>query len=108
MTNSSEPSTAQCLIQLKALVADVEKMMEDSLSGHSATDYEGLRERFDAARAGLSGVCAGAKEKVAAGAKSVDQAIRANPYQSVAIAAGIGLLVGGLVTALVMQRHSER
>ncbi len=39
----------------------------------------------------------GAKQRVVAGAKSTDQAIRANPYQSLAIAAGVGLLVGVLL-----------
>jgi ElaB/YqjD/DUF883 family membrane-anchored ribosome-binding protein len=40
---------------------------------------------------------AGARKRALAGAKSADTAIRGNPYQATAIAAGIGLLLGVLV-----------
>ena len=39
----------------------------------------------------------GARKRVVAGAKCTDEAIRENPYQSLAIAGGVGLLVGLLL-----------
>jgi ElaB/YqjD/DUF883 family membrane-anchored ribosome-binding protein len=38
-----------------------------------------------------------AQEKAVAGAKATDQAIRANPYSSLGIAFGAGLLLGFLI-----------
>lgn len=83
--------------ELQSLVAEAETMMADSVSEHSADAIEALRERFFTAQARFVAICETAKKKVIAGAKCTDVAIRANPYQSVAIAAGVGLLVGVLL-----------
>jgi len=72
-------------------------MVGDSLTEHSEDAMSALRSRFDAAQERVSELYAGAKKKVVAGAKCTDEAIRANPYQSLAIAAGVGLLVGVLL-----------
>ena len=85
------------LEDLRSLVADAEKMMGDSLTEHSADAMLALRARFDAAQERLGELYAGARQKVVAGAKCTDEAIRANPYQSLAIALGAGLLVGVLL-----------
>lgn len=100
MKNKSE-STAQTpkdlLNELQALVAEAEKMMGDSLSEHTEDAVSSLRTRFDAAQERLSDLYAGAKTRVVAGAKCTDAAIRENPYQALAIAAGVGLLAGVLL-----------
>lgn len=100
MKNKTE-STAQTpqdlLEDLRTLVVEAEKMMGDSLTEHSEDALNALRSRFDAAQERASELCAGARKKVIAGARYTDESIRANPYQSLAIAAGIGLLVGVLV-----------
>lgn len=83
--------------ELQTLVAEAETMMMDSVSEHSADAVEALRARFLAAQERLTELCATAKTKVIAGAKCTDAAIRANPYQSLAIAAGVGLLCGVLL-----------
>lgn len=105
--NSTAPSPAELLLELKALVTEAETLMAKSLSGHSANDYDSLRERVDSARDRLGQVCIGARSKVAAGARCADEAIRANPYESLAIAAGVGLLVGGVVGTLVARRNAN-
>ena len=87
----------ELLTELQTLVVEAEKMMADSLSEHSADAVTNLRTRFDAAQERFSEVYAGAKTRVVAGAKCTDAAIRANPYQSLAIAAGVGLLAGVLL-----------
>jgi ElaB/YqjD/DUF883 family membrane-anchored ribosome-binding protein len=100
MKNNTE-TTAQTpkdlLNDLHTLVAEAEKMMGDSLSENSEGAISALRSRFDAAQERLSDLYTGARKKVVAGAKYTDETIRANPYQSIAIAAGVGLLVGVLL-----------
>ncbi len=87
---------------LHTLVAEAEKMVGDSVSEHSAESLANLRERFAAAQERFAELYAGAREKVVAGAKCTDTAIRENPYRALGIAAGVGLLVG----LLLGRRHS--
>lgn len=70
------------------LVAEAERMMQEPASAQDEETLSRLRRRCDEA-----------KERISAGAKSADEAIRANPYQSLAIALGAGLLVGLLLGA---------
>ena len=87
----------ELLNDLHTLVNEAEKMMGDSISEHTADAVQALRTRFDATHERLAELYTGARQKVIAGAKCTDETIRANPYQSLAIAAGVGLLVGVLV-----------
>ena len=99
MKNNPIPAqTPQDLLnELRTLVAEAEKMLGDSVSETSTAAVDALHSRYDDARERLGELYAGAKQRVTAGAKCTDAAIRANPYQSLAIAAGVGLLVGVLV-----------
>jgi ElaB/YqjD/DUF883 family membrane-anchored ribosome-binding protein len=91
------PHTAKELfIEMQSLLGEAQSMMSNSVSEHSAEAMTNLRERFGAAQERLGEVYASARKQVVAGAKYTDETIRANPYQSIAIAAGIGLLVGVL------------
>ena len=85
------------LSDLQALVVEAERMLTGSLSEHSAETFRKLRARFDVARDQFADACSEARVKVTAGAKFADECIRAKPYQSVAVAAAVGLLVGLLV-----------
>jgi len=96
-THETAQTPKELLSDLKALVIEAESMMADSLSEHSAEALSNLRERFGAVQERFADVYDGAKKKVIAGAKYTDTTIRENPYQSVAIAAGVGLLVGVLL-----------
>ena len=71
--------------------------MESSVSEHTGDAMNALRARYAAAQERVGELYTSAKKNVVAGAKYTDETIRANPYQSIAIAAGIGLLVGVLV-----------
>ena len=93
----STHTPAELLKELQTLVVEAEHMMAASLSEHSTEAMEKLRQRFGAAQARLSEFGDGAKRRVVDGAKCTDAAIRANPYQSLAIAVGVGLLFGVLV-----------
>jgi ElaB/YqjD/DUF883 family membrane-anchored ribosome-binding protein len=83
--------------EMQALVAEAQTMMGDSISEHSAEAMANLRERFAAAQERFADVYDGAKKKVVAGAKYTDTSIRENPYQAMAVALGVGVLLGVLV-----------
>lgn len=87
----------ELLLELKALAAEAEAMMVGSLTEHSAEAMTNLRERFAAAQERFTEIYDQTKQKVVDGAKCTDTSIRENPYQSLAIALGVGLLVGVLV-----------
>lgn len=72
-------------------------MLSEDASEYAEEAMDSLRDRLDAAQARLSELYSGAKRQVVAGAKHTDAAIRANPYQAIAIAAGVGLLLGVLL-----------
>jgi ElaB/YqjD/DUF883 family membrane-anchored ribosome-binding protein len=95
-TDTVRPSN-DLVTELKTLMSEAETIMGGALNEHSSDSLEGLRERFSAVQDRLASTCESAKKKVVAGAKYTDEAIRANPYQSLAIAAGVGLLVGVLL-----------
>lgn len=88
------------LNDLRALVTEAERLLGQPQAGACNCDatLAALRERFEAAQERLGDLYAGAKRKVAAGAKYTDEAIRENPYQSMAIALGVGLLAGALLS----------
>jgi ElaB/YqjD/DUF883 family membrane-anchored ribosome-binding protein len=88
---------SELLVELKSLVAEAETMMADSLSEHTAEAIGNLRERFSAAQERFSEVYDNTKKKVVAGAKYTDATIRENPYQSMAVALGVGVLLGLLI-----------
>lgn len=94
---TSAQTPKELLNDLHSLVADAEKMMSESVSEHTDDALSAMRTRFEAAQERLGELYEGARSKVAAGAKYTDETIRANPYQSIAIAAGVGLLVGVLL-----------
>jgi ElaB/YqjD/DUF883 family membrane-anchored ribosome-binding protein len=96
-TASTAQSPKDLLHDLRTLVAEAEKMLGDSVSEHTEDAMNALRSRFHAAQERLSEFYSGARKKVIAGAKYTDETIRANPYQSLAIAAGVGLLIGVLL-----------
>jgi ElaB/YqjD/DUF883 family membrane-anchored ribosome-binding protein len=96
-SNAIAHTPKELLDDLHALVADAEKMMSESISEHTEGAVGALRDRFETAQERLGELYEGARTKVVAGAKYTDETIRANPYQSIAIAAGVGLLVGVLL-----------
>lgn len=87
----------ELLHELQALAGEAQSLISDSVSEHSSEALSQLRDRFTAAQARFSDVYEASRKKVVAGAKCTDAAIRENPYQALAVAAGVGLLVGVLL-----------
>jgi ElaB/YqjD/DUF883 family membrane-anchored ribosome-binding protein len=94
--NETAQTPKELLDELQTLVTEAEAMIAGSATEHSADAFDSLRSRFGAVQERFTDAYAGARKKVVAGAKYTDETIRANPYQSLAIAAGVGLLVGVL------------
>jgi ElaB/YqjD/DUF883 family membrane-anchored ribosome-binding protein len=96
MKNSNETAQTprELLNELQTLVTEAEAMIAGAVTEHSADAFDSLRSRFSAAQERFTDTYNGARKKVIAGAKYTDETIRANPYQSLAIAAGVGLLIG--------------
>jgi ElaB/YqjD/DUF883 family membrane-anchored ribosome-binding protein len=91
--NDPDESTEKLLQDLKEVVQDGEELLR--------AGAEELSEKGMAARARLSSALDAAREtgrrlqeRTVEGARATDRAIRANPYQSIGIAFGIGLVVG--------------
>lgn len=96
-------SPGKLLEDLRALVAEAEKLMRNAAGDTPAEGDPGsLKNRLDRTQIRLGELYSDTRDRFAAGAKSADASVRANPYQSLAIAAGIGLLVG------VMTRRSSK
>jgi ElaB/YqjD/DUF883 family membrane-anchored ribosome-binding protein len=90
-----EQSTEKLLQDLREVVRDGEELLKAGANE--------LGERGSAAREKLAAALEVAREtqqrlqeRAMQGARATDQLIRANPYQAVGIAFGVGLLVGVL------------
>jgi ElaB/YqjD/DUF883 family membrane-anchored ribosome-binding protein len=94
---ASNDATDTFLTDLRALVIEAEKLLDESPEGANTGIGSALRARLDAAKERFSDLYASARKQAIAGGKNTDKAIRENPYQSLAIAACVGLLVGVLV-----------
>jgi len=87
----------ELLKELRTLVAEAEKMAGNSLTEHSEEALEAVRVRFEAAQERLAHLYEGTKQKFIKGVRYTDHKIRENPYQSLAIALGVGVLVGVII-----------
>ena len=98
-TERTTQTPEDVLNELRSLVTEAERILGQGPRGSCACDVtlESLRERFQAAQERLGVAYQETKRKVVSGAKQADQTIRDNPYQSIAIALGIGLLAGALL-----------
>ena len=97
--SNPEARTPQEIVdELRALVAEAEKIVGgDATRGMCDDTMAALRERLASAQERIAGLYEETKQKVAAGARATDATIRENPYQSLAVALGVGLVVGVLL-----------
>jgi ElaB/YqjD/DUF883 family membrane-anchored ribosome-binding protein len=110
MKNNHDTAThtpKELLAELQTLVTEAEKMIGGSLSEHSDDAVSSIKARFSAAHDRFNDIYEGTKKKVVAGAHYTDKTIRENPYQSLAVALGVGALVGGLIGMLVGRNSNK-
>ena len=91
------PEVQAIIANISQLMAEAEQMLGESTSHHAEAQINLLRTRCDTVRAHLAACCTNAGRALADGARHTDRAIRANPYQTVLIALGAGLVAGVLL-----------
>ena len=96
MNADTEQTDARLASHLKALVQDAEELMNIH-AGQAGEEVSEAHSRLAAALDSAKAAYQRLEEKTIAVAKATDQTIREHPYESIAIAFGLGLLVGVLV-----------
>jgi ElaB/YqjD/DUF883 family membrane-anchored ribosome-binding protein len=100
MKNDSSHATEspeQMVEHISRLMAEAEALLVGPVADRAGDKFHQLRARFDNLQARASDVYGDAREKVVAGAKKTDETIRSHPYESLAIALGVGVLLGALL-----------
>jgi ElaB/YqjD/DUF883 family membrane-anchored ribosome-binding protein len=87
----------ELLSDLQALSIEAAKVVKEAAGEGAESALAVLRDQFESAQERFYDLYGQAKEKTIAGAKYTDKAVRTHPYESIAIAAGVGLLVGLLI-----------
>ncbi|WP_235971253.1 DUF883 family protein [Azohydromonas caseinilytica] len=93
---ANNPGMDQLKSDLKAIVADAEALMRSSAASASASAAQ-LRERLREARHDLRDLQANAVNKTRAAGQAADDFVHDKPWRSIAVAAGVGFLVGMLI-----------
>jgi ElaB/YqjD/DUF883 family membrane-anchored ribosome-binding protein len=91
-----EASTEKLLQDLKAVVHDGEELLRAGVQDLSERGMA-ARERLAAALEVAKDTRRKLQERASAGLKVTDTYIRENPYQSLGVAFGVGMLLGVLV-----------
>ena len=91
-----DESTEQLLADLREVVRDGEELLR---AGASELNERGMaaRERLSVALDRARDTGRRLQEQTVAGARATDRVIRANPYQSIGVAFGIGVLLGAIL-----------
>jgi len=97
MSTTAEKTEPQTADELKALLHEAEQALSDT-AGAAGDKFDELRERLraalDSGRYNLDRLRAEATRR----AKQADQLVRDNPYYAIGIAAGVGALIGIIVS----------
>ena len=112
MKNRHDTSTAetpeQLIEHISRLMAEAEAMITGPVTEQAGGKLADIKARLESARERLTDVYGRARQGVVdaygqardgvvAGAKYTDQTIRTYPYQSLAVALGVGVLIGALI-----------
>ncbi|MDO8544469.1 MAG: hypothetical protein Q7S40_28855 [Opitutaceae bacterium] len=103
--NAAETETPEQLIEhISRLMAEAEAMLAGPVTAEEETSrLSDIKDRLETARARLGEVYGRARSQVMAGARYTDETIREYPYYSIAIALGLGVLIG-----VMLKRESSR
>ena len=82
---------------ISRLMAEAEAMLVGPVADRAADKFGDLRARFETLQSKAADVYGDARKRVVAGARATDETIRSHPYESLAIALGIGVLLGALI-----------
>jgi ElaB/YqjD/DUF883 family membrane-anchored ribosome-binding protein len=101
----AHPGSPEELVQtIQKLMDEVEAIIanpSEALSGETGQKLNELRERFSGAterlNEKLNGMYRSVRRNVVDGAHKADDTIRSHPYESLAIALGVGVLLGAFL-----------
>lgn len=97
-TKKAQADSPETIVEnLRALIAEAEKAIGGGVVEGAEEKLSSIRERLVETKEKVEHALSVAKEKVIAGAKSTDSAIRSHPYESLAIALGVGVLLGAFL-----------
>ncbi len=94
--NATEASTDKLVSDLKRIVTDSEDLLHATKDAAGDKAHE-MRQRLTATLESAKQACHRLEEKAREAARAADRTIRAHPYESIGVAFGVGLLIGGLV-----------
>ena len=100
MNELSEVQRQKLVTDLKNVIQDAEELLKASASdmGAEATALrERVRSRLLNAKDSLHGLQSAAVERAKVAGRKADDYVHDHPWQSIGVAAGIGLLVGLLI-----------
>lgn len=99
--NNRQDSTAETpeelIDHITRLMSEAEAMIAGPVTEQAAPKLAEIKDQLEGARNQLNEFYARAREKVVAGARYTDETIRAHPYSSLAVAVGVGVLIGLLI-----------
>lgn len=107
-TGATAETPEQLIEHISRLMAEAEAMLAGPHTEEASSKLSNIKERLEGAREQLADVYGRARESLAdaygrarkgvvAGAKYTDETIRSHPYESLAVALGIGVLIGALI-----------
>lgn len=99
MKNESVPAETpeEVAEHISRLMAEAEAMLVGPVSDRVADKYGDLRARLENLQKVVAEAYGDARQKVAEGARATDQTIRSHPYESIAVAVGVGVVIGLLI-----------
>lgn len=96
-SGSRTESPEEVVEHVSRLMNEAEALLVGPVAERASDKLTELRERLANLQAKAADTYADARKRVVAGAKVTDETIRAHPYESLAIALGIGVLLGALL-----------
>ena len=96
-TKDTSESPEQLLENLRTLISEAERTLGASVREGAEDHLGGIRERLEGAKETAQNLFISARKKVTEGAKQADATIRSHPYESLAVALGVGVLLGALL-----------
>lgn len=100
MSEYTAAHTQKLMADLRMVVADAEKLLEVTASqaGEGAAELRGkVQANLERAKASLVHLQDVAVERAKAAGQATDAYVHENPWRSIGVAAGIGLVVGVLI-----------
>lgn len=94
---AAHESTDVVIENLRTLISEAEKIINEGAVEPTGEALADLRGRLEDARVRAEALYQDARKKVVAGARQADETIRSHPYESLAIALGVGVLLGALI-----------